>query len=126
MDFTLSLLRGLFGITILLGFCYLLSADKKKVNWRLVGSGMLLQIGLAILMLKVPFARAFFQLIVDFFVAMVAASEESAVFLFGDLAKGGGPFGFAFSVLPHGHILFSDIKRFILPGNLAKSGLCIC
>jgi len=99
MDFAISALRGLLGISVLLGFCYLLSSDKKAVNWRLIGSGILLQIVLAVLMLKVPFVRDAFGLIVNLFVAMVSASEEAAIFLFGDLAKG-YPFGFAFSVLP--------------------------
>ena len=100
MDFLGTLGRGALGMFVFLGICFLLSSDKKSINWRLVISGILLQVVLAVLMLKVPFVRSMFQLIVDFFVMMITASEEAAVFLFGDLAKPGGPYGFAFAVLP--------------------------
>ena len=66
----------------------------------MVGFGLGLQLILAILMLKVPLVRGFFRLIVNFFVLMIDATEESAQFLFGDLAIAGGAFGFAFYVLP--------------------------
>lgn len=100
MDLMHDILRGLLGLIVLTGICYLLSISRSSVNWRLVSIGMLLQIVLAFLMLKVPFVRAFFKLIVDFFVLMIDATEQSARFLFGNLADPGQPFGFAFYVLP--------------------------
>ncbi len=100
MDLMHDILRGLLGLIVLTGICYLLSSSRSSVNWRLVGIGILLQIVLAFLMLKVPFVRAFFKLIVDFFVLMIHATEQSARFLFGNLADPGQPFGFAFYVLP--------------------------
>jgi CNT family concentrative nucleoside transporter len=84
----------------MIGICYLLSTQRKSIDWRLVLIGIVLQIVLAFLMLKVPFVRAFFKLIVDFFVMMINATEQSSRFLFGDLAEPGGPYGFAFYVLP--------------------------
>ncbi|NNF02290.1 MAG: Na+ dependent nucleoside transporter, partial [Bacteroidia bacterium] len=96
----MAIFRGLLGIAILLGICYIFSANRKQVNWRLVISGVILQLVLAFLMLKVPFIRNLFGYIVDFFVLMIRATEESSQFLFGDLAKAGQPFGFAFTVLP--------------------------
>src|SRR5690606_13679214 len=80
--------------------CYLSSSSRSSVNRRLVDIGILLQIGLAFLMLRVPFVRAFFKLIVDFLVIMIHAIEQLARFLFGNLADPGQPFGFAFYVLP--------------------------
>ena len=99
MDFIYDLGRGLLGIISMLGICYLLSSDKRSIDWRLVGIGMLLQIILALLLLKVPLAGVIFGKIVDFFVIMIRSSEQSAKFLFGDLAIP-GKFGFAFAVLP--------------------------
>ena len=84
----------------MIGICYLLSNSRKSINWRLVWTGITLQIILAFLMLKVPFVRAGFRFVVDFFVLMINATEESARFLFGELAEPGGPYGFAFYVLP--------------------------
>ncbi len=100
MDFWTGILRGGLGITVLLFICFLLSSHRKSIDWRLVFVGMLIQFILAILLLKVPFVRNIFQTVVDFFVIMINSSETAAIFLFGDLAKPGGPFGFAFSVLP--------------------------
>jgi CNT family concentrative nucleoside transporter len=96
----ISILRGALGIISLLAIAYLVSSARSKVNWRLVGMGLVLQFVLAILLLKVPFVRAFFQIIVDFFVVMIESTEESAKFLFGELAEPGKPYGFAFIVLP--------------------------
>ena len=61
--------------------------------------GMGLQVILALGMLKIPIIRSGFQLIVDFFVVVISASNEASMFLFGDLAMP-GKFGFAFTVLP--------------------------
>lgn len=95
-----NILRGGVGIAAMLGICYLLSSDRKAISWRLVIIGVSMQIVLALLMLKVPFVRSIFQVVVDFFVIMISSTEEAAQFLFGDLAIPGSPYGFAFFVLP--------------------------
>ncbi|WP_236976510.1 NupC/NupG family nucleoside CNT transporter [Membranihabitans maritimus] len=93
-------LRGLLGMAFLLIVCFLLSNNRKEINWRLVITGLALQFILAILLIHVPFIRNIFQIIVDFFVLMIDAITESSIFLFGDLAEPGGKFGFAFTILP--------------------------
>ncbi len=100
MNLLFDLLRGLLGLVSMLGICYLFSNNRRGIDWRLVMMGTLLQIVLAILVLKVPIIRVCFQFIVDFFVIMITATEQSSQFLFGDLAKAGGAYGFAFYVLP--------------------------
>ena len=103
--------RGLLGMVILIGIAYLFSQNKKKIDWGLVWKGMLLQIFLALLMLKVPFVSDFFNYLVEIFVWMIDSTVEAAKFMFGDLAnnaigdkfKDSGiqiGFGFAFFVLP--------------------------
>ena len=84
----------------MLGICYLFSTSRKSIDWRLVASGTLLQIALAVLMIKIPFIRAVFSTIVDGFLVVINSTIEAAQFLFGDLAVEGGGFGFAFTVLP--------------------------
>ena len=96
----MNIFRGLLGIFILLGICFLLSRDRKSINWRLVLWGMGLQIVLAILMIKIEPIRHMFSYVVEFFLAIIRSSEESAVFMFGNLAKADQPYGFAFYVLP--------------------------
>ena len=82
-----------------IAICYLLSTDRKKINWRLVGTGIALQIVLAFGMLEVAWIRSVFKSIVDFFVIVIGGSDQSSAFLFGELAMP-GKYGFAFFVLP--------------------------
>jgi len=50
-----SILRGIIGLVLLLGIAYLFSNNKKKVNYRLVINGLLLQLLLAVFILKGDF-----------------------------------------------------------------------
>ncbi len=102
MDFFLSLLRGMLGIAILLGFCYLLSSNRRAINWRLVGIGVTLQILFAILVLRVPYVSNVFEAIASVFTGIIRFSDEGAAFLFGGLVADEKTFGyiFAFRVLP--------------------------
>lgn len=92
--------RGLLGLLVLIGLSYILSSNKKKINWSLVFTGIGLQLLIAFLMIRVPFIKAIFQYIVKLFSIMISSSYQSAQFLFGDLAKPDSPFGFAFLILP--------------------------
>ncbi len=47
MDF-ISLIRGLIGMCVILGIAFLFSNNKRKVNWQLVGMGILIQVIFAI------------------------------------------------------------------------------
>lgn len=102
MDFALSLARGLLGIIILLGICYLLSANRKAINWRIVGVGMLLQFSLALLILKVPGVSTVFDYISEGFRQILAFAGAGTEFLFGSIVQNTDAFGyiFAFQVLP--------------------------
>lgn len=95
----LAIGRAALGVVILIGLCYLLSSDKKAVNWRLVITGVLIQVVLAFLMIKVPFVTSIFQGIVSLFLVVIDAATESSAFLFGELATE-SKYGFAFSALP--------------------------
>lgn len=92
--------RGLLGISILLFICYLLSVNKKQIKWSMIYGGVLFQIVIAFLLIQVPFITHLFEYIVKFFSVMIKSSSLSATFLFGDLAKPGSPYGFAFLILP--------------------------
>ncbi len=102
MEFINSLLRGSLGIAVMLGICYLLSVNRKKIDWRLVGSGIGLQVILAILILKVPGVSSVFDFIAGFFTEVLRYTTEGSEFIFGDLITKTDTFGyiFAFQVLP--------------------------
>ncbi len=102
MGFFGELLRGGLGIVVLLGICYLASVDRKAIDWRLVGVGMLLQIILAVLILKVPGVSFIFDWLARGFQGILEFSGAGAEFMFGDLVAKVDSFGyiFAFQVLP--------------------------
>lgn len=106
---------GVIGMAVLVGLAYLLSNNKKRINWRLVGVGLSLQIGFAILILKgsllasyfspLGWPKVFFNVVSRGFVKVLEFTTNGASFVFGDLAKSPGTDGslgffFAFQVLP--------------------------
>jgi CNT family concentrative nucleoside transporter len=84
MDFFVGLLRGTLGVVVLLGICYLLSANRKLVNWRLVFVGIGIQVLLAIAILKIPFIKDAFEVIASFFVIVLDFTEEGTKFVLGN------------------------------------------
>ena len=102
MEFFTEIMRALLGMAFLLGVCYLLSANRRHIDWKLVGVGVASQILLALLILQVPFVKDLFGGIAEFFTAILEFSESGARFLFGDLVEKVDTFGyiFAFQVLP--------------------------
>lgn len=110
-----ALLRGLLGLTAILGIAFLLSNNKRRINWRLVATGLGLQIVLAIFILKgramgevfapLGWPAAFFSWVSGFFVKVLEYTTAGAEFIFGPLAlspglEGSMGFFFAFQVLP--------------------------
>lgn len=95
-------LRGFLGLAILIGIAYLFSADKKKIDWKMVGTGLAMQLVLALLILKVPVINWIFEKIAGFFVLILNYTEEGAAFIFGNIVTDLDSFGyiFAFQVLP--------------------------
>ena len=92
---------GLFGLIVLLGITWLFSNNKRSVDWKLVLTGVLLQIGFAALVLLVPGGRDVFDWLGQGFVKVLSFVNEGSNFIFGSLmdVKSYG-FIFAFQVLP--------------------------
>jgi CNT family concentrative nucleoside transporter len=105
-------LLGLVGIATMLGIAYLMSYDRKRVNWRMVGMGVALQLVFGFIVLKTGVGRAIFTGANAFVVKLLSFQEQGARFVFGNLVQsevplGGGAQGvaltgayFAFNVLP--------------------------
>ena len=102
MSFGMSLARGALAIAVLLGICVLLSNNRKRIDWKLVGIGMGFQLTLALLLLKVPMVNLFFDKVAKIFTKVLNVSEAGAEFMFGNLVTDLNTFGyiFAFKVLP--------------------------
>jgi concentrative nucleoside transporter, CNT family len=58
----MGILRGLVGLLGLVAIAWALSEDRRRVPWRVVGAGILLQISLALLIKLPPLASAFLLL----------------------------------------------------------------
>lgn len=83
-----SVMRGLFGIAFLIAISYLLSANRRKINWRLVLSGIGIQILIAVLVLNVPLFRHIIDGISSGFLKLLSFTNEGVKFLFGSFASG--------------------------------------
>ena len=102
--FTLnSFLRGLLGMFVLILISYLLSANKKAINWRTIFFGLGAQIFLAVGVLKVSFVQNFFEWVGSLFIAVLDFTLEGTKFLFASFSTGEieAPLvTFAISILP--------------------------
>ena len=110
----ISVIRGAAGLILILGIAFLFSTNKKSVNWRLVGMGLLIQLIFAVFIIHSETLRAwFFPLgwlkdIINWFgaaiVALLGFTLEGSKFVFGKLGASTGSdslgFFFAFQVLP--------------------------
>ena len=100
--------QGLIGILLILGLAFALSNNRKRINFRLVITGILLQLVIAVLVLKFSPAIRFFQFLGGIMAKIEIFAFQGAAFVFGGVAvpaKGGGfmdyamgGFVFAFNV----------------------------
>ncbi|CAH2215187.1 NupC/NupG family nucleoside CNT transporter [Tepidibacter aestuarii] len=93
---------SLIGIFVLLGICYLISENKKKIDIKLVGMGIGMQVLFAFLILKTGAGRAVFEKLSEFVTVLLDFTKAGSSFLFGGLVSDINSFGFifAFQVLP--------------------------
>jgi CNT family concentrative nucleoside transporter len=96
----MTFLRAAGGLLFLLLTAFLLSSEKKNISWRLVITGISLQILIGYLVLKVDFFASAFSVLSHGFVKILGFSAEGSRFLFGELAGNSMGFIFAFQVLP--------------------------
>ena len=91
-----SIFRGLLGVAFLIGVCYLFSNNRKSIDWKLVGSGLLIQFVFAFVIIALPditeqhFGYRFdwferiFQGMANFFVMVIGFTNAGANFVLGD------------------------------------------
>ncbi len=92
-------LRALLGIVVLLSLAWLMSSNRNRFPWRVVGWGMGLQLGLAALILGTGVGYEALEAAKDFVVRLIAVNARGTEMVFGsDLPTRGGPqFIFAFA-----------------------------
>ncbi len=97
-------LISFLGVFVLVGIGFLLSRDRRRINWKTVGWGVALQFVFAILVLRTPPGRVVFRVMNDAVVKLLSFQEDGATFVFGALGippdqPGTMGFFFAFQVL---------------------------
>ena len=97
----LGTLQAVGGIVALLLIAYLCSNNRKAINWKTVGFGLLLQLVLAISILKLSWVQSIFNAVGKIFVSILDFTAAGSLFLFGDLMNVDSyGFIFIFQILP--------------------------
>jgi len=92
---------GVFGLAVLVSIAVVFSSQRGAVDWKLVASGIGLQLLFAIIVILVPGGREFFEGLSSIFVRVISFAMDGAAFIFGPLADPSNlGFIFAFQVLP--------------------------
>ena len=98
--------RGVLGMFFLLLICWLFSNNRKAINWKLVGLGILAQICFALGVLKVNFIKIIFSWVSEKFVEVINIGHKGIEFMFGKLSDPEGSWGFLFAVQVLPNIVF--------------------
>jgi len=101
---------GIFGLIAILGIAFLLSRDRKSIDWRLVGTGLGLQLIIALFILKFPPGKILFEWIGSLIKYLLDFADHGGEFVFGVLVSKpdvfdrlfgeGSGFIFAFKIIP--------------------------
>jgi len=97
----ISLLRGVLGMGVLLFIAFLFSNNRKQIAWKTVGIGLLIQIIIAIGVLKVGIIKRIFEVMGSFFIKILEYTGAGTKMLlgeFGNIETYG--FIFVFQALP--------------------------
>src|SRR4051812_17811529 len=87
-----DMLHAVAGMAGLLGLAWLMGENRRRVPWRAIAGGLALQVLLAILFLKVQFAKNAFLALNDTLLVLERATQAGTSFVFGYLGGGAAPF----------------------------------
>ena len=110
----MTIVFGITGLTVLITIAFIFSENHRKISWRIVVTGVALQLFFAVFVILTPWGSMVFDAIGGFFVQIIGFTREGASFVFGALANQekfslafpeklqleGIGFLFAFQVLP--------------------------
>ncbi len=96
-----SLGKGILGMLVLILMAYILSNNRKNIPWKIVGLGLLLQIVIAIAVIKISWIKGFFEYVSGFFVKVLEYTQVGTQMLLGEFANSDEyGFVFVFQALP--------------------------
>lgn len=83
----ISLTRGVFGMFFLIFIAYLFSNNRKAIAWKTVGIGLIIQVFIAIGVLKINFVKGVFETIGGFFIKVLEYTGEGTKMLLGEFGN---------------------------------------
>ena len=134
-------LVGVLGVLTMIAIAVALSYDRKRIDWRLVGTGLALQALFGVIVLKTALGRTVFDAVGRAITGLLGFQEQGARFVFGNLVQSNVPVGlpgaagaldttagyvantgayFAFNVLPT-IIFFSALMSVLYYLNIMQS-----
>ena len=109
--------HGIIGILFILGLAYLFSNNKKKINYRLVLSGLTLQFLIAILVLRVAPVQHFFEFLGMGMQKIEQFAKKGVDFVYGGVAVIG------FDGQPHN---YNAPENFVFAFNVTATIILVC
>jgi len=107
--------RGMLGIVVLVAIGYLFSENRRDINWKLIIIGLLIQLVLAIGILKISWFAHMFDVVGQGFVKVISFTDFGVDFLFSSFVTGNAEsavISFAFRILPT-IVFFSALTSFL-------------
>lgn len=95
-----SLLRGILGIITVLAVAYALSYNRKRIDWKLIGGGLLMQLIFALAILNLPFVGTALEFVGKAFIKLMDFTQAGVGFLLGPYATKSNGFIFLIHSLP--------------------------
>ena len=95
-----SLLRGILGIITVLAVAYALSYNRKRIDWKLIGGGLFMQLIFALAVLYIPFIGTALELMGKAFIKLMDFTQAGVGFLLGPYATKSNGFIFLIHSLP--------------------------
>lgn len=99
----MTIVRGILGMLALVAICYVFSSNRRAISWKVVATGLLLQVVLALGVLYVPFIQGFFEFAGRLFVLVLDFTRAGVDFLFASFVTGKielGLINFVVTILP--------------------------
>lgn len=102
----MKLLLNLLGILVVLGFMFLISINRKAINFKNIAIALFAQFLLAGLLIKLPAGRAAIAAVSDGVVKVLSYGAEGISFVFGSLGDPNAPTGMIFAFQTLTNIVF--------------------
>lgn len=84
----MKFLLNLLGIAVILGICWLISWDRKKIKWKIVLKALIVEVIIAFLIVKIPAGQKVITVLSNGLTAVINCGNEGLSFVFGDLFQG--------------------------------------